>query len=74
MRNKRKASGHGVLAHRSKYIYYENIFLIHFKKIKKIEHKIPGMHLNILCPSTKVLVSKDIFCVLYKKDKKLLRK
>jgi hypothetical protein len=47
---------------------------MHFKKIKKIEQKISGMHLNILCPSTKVLVWEDIFCGLYKKDKKLPRK
>jgi hypothetical protein len=28
------------------------------------------MHLNIVCPSTKILVREDIFCGLYEKDKK----
>jgi hypothetical protein len=45
-----------------------------FKKSKKIEQKIPGMHMNILCPSIKVLLRKDIFCGLCKNDKKQLRK
>jgi hypothetical protein len=47
---------------------------MYFKKIKKFGQKIPGMHLNILCPSTKVFVRKDIFCDLCKKDKKMLSK
>jgi hypothetical protein len=62
-------TGHSVLAHRSKYTYYENTFLMHFKN-KKIEQKIRGMHMNILCPSIKVLVRKDIFCGMCKNDKK----
>jgi hypothetical protein len=47
---------------------------MHFKKIKKFGQKILGMHLNILCPSTKVFVRKGIFCDLCKKDKNMLRK
>jgi hypothetical protein len=66
--------GHGVLAHRSKCTYYEKYILNAFQRIKKIEQKIPGMHMNILCPSIKVLVRKDIFCGLCKNDKKQLRK
>jgi hypothetical protein len=41
-----------------------------FKKSKKMNKKIPGMHMSILCPSIKVLVRKDIFCGLCKKNKK----
>jgi hypothetical protein len=47
---------------------------MHFQKIKKMEQKILGMHMNILCPSIKVLVRKDIFCGLCKNNKKQLRK
>jgi hypothetical protein len=47
---------------------------MYFQKIKKIEQKIPGMYMNILCPSIKVLVRKDIFCGLCKNDKKQLCK
>jgi hypothetical protein len=47
---------------------------MYLKKIKKIEQKILGMHMNILCPSIEVLVRKDIFCGLCKHDKKQLRK
>jgi hypothetical protein len=47
---------------------------MHFQKIKKIEQKIPDMHMNILCPSIKVLVRKDIFCGPCKNNKKQLRK
>jgi hypothetical protein len=46
------------------------IMKIYFKFFEKIEQKIMGMHMNILCPSIKVLVRKDIFCGLCKKDKK----
>jgi hypothetical protein len=51
-------------------IYFKCIL----KKLKKIEQKIMGMHMNILCPSIKVLVRKDIFYGLCKKDKKQLYK
>jgi hypothetical protein len=47
---------------------------MHFKKIKKIEQKILGMHMNIICPSIKVLVRKDIFYGPCKNDKKQLHK
>jgi hypothetical protein len=47
---------------------------MHFKKIKEIEQKILGIHMNILCPSIKVLVRQDILCGLCKNDKKQLRK
>jgi hypothetical protein len=43
---------------------------MYFKNILKIEQKILGMHMNILCPSIEVLVRKDIFCGLCKNDKK----
>jgi hypothetical protein len=51
-------------------IYFKCIF----QKIKKIEQKIPGMHMNILSPSIKVLLIKDIFYGPCKNDKKQLRK
>jgi hypothetical protein len=35
--------------------------LMNFKNIKKSRQKILGMHLNILCSSTKVLVRKNFF-------------
>jgi hypothetical protein len=42
---------------------------MHFQKIKKMEQKISGMHMNILCPSIKVLVRKDIFVACVKMTK-----
>jgi hypothetical protein len=50
-------------------IYFKCIF----KKSEKLK-KIPGMHMNILCPFIEVLVRKDMFCGLCKNDKKQLRK
>jgi hypothetical protein len=47
-------------------IYFKCIL----KKIRKIEQKNPGMHMNILCQSIKIWVIKDIFCGLCKNDKK----
>jgi hypothetical protein len=47
---------------------------MYIKKFEKIEQKILGIHMNILCLSIKVLVRKDIFCGLCKNDNKQLRK
>jgi hypothetical protein len=42
------------------------IMKIHFKKIKKFGQKNPGMHLNILCPSTKVGIIGIVLCLTEK--------
>jgi hypothetical protein len=50
----------------NKCTYYEKCNLNIFQNIKKIEGKIPVVHLNNLCSSTKVLWKKDIFCGMCK--------